>query len=347
MPVRRNLIAVGASAGGVEALMDLVNGLPPDVPAAVAVVVHLSPNHRSVLPRMIEKAGRLPARHARDGDIIRPGMIYVAPPDRHLIVQDAHLRLMQGPKENGARPAVDPLFRSAARALGPRVIGVVLSGALDDGTAGLHSIKRRGGLAIVQDPDEAIVGDMPRNAMANVPVDYALSAGEIGKLLPRLAREEVVMMQHPTLPPDEELRVGLGGVRPIGRGAPSQFSCPSCGGVLMEEHEGDVLLFRCQVGHAFGVESLRTEQEDALESALWAALRALEEKASLSRRMAVRARELKQVRSADRYDERAISAERQAQLVREALQHAQAEMVPIAAPPRKARAKRARKGTRS
>jgi two-component system chemotaxis response regulator CheB len=253
------------------------------------------------------------------------GHLYVAPPGRHLLVHDGTLRLSSGPKEGGHRPAIDPLFRTAARAAGSRVIGVVLSGALDDGTAGMVSIKQLGGVCVVQDPNEAICGDMPRNALQNAEVDHCLKIAGIADLLVRLSREEVAeSRRRPNQLIEREAHIALDDgsedVSPA-PGEPSQFSCPACGGVLNEIHDGDLLRFRCRVGHAYGAEALRTEQQSALEGALWAALRALEEQASLARRLAVRGRELKQTNNAARFDDRATAAEQQAALVREALRH--------------------------
>jgi len=187
----RDIVVIGASAGGVEALAALVRRLPSDLPAAMFVVLHLSPEHKSVLPQILSSAGPLAAKHARNGETILPNRIYVARPDHHLLVHEDHVRVVRGPRENGHRPAIDPLFRTAAYTFGARVIGIVLSGALDDGTAGLAAIKGQGGLAIVQDPDDALVDAMPRSALENVDVDHVLSITELGKVLPRLVGESV------------------------------------------------------------------------------------------------------------------------------------------------------------
>jgi two-component system, chemotaxis family, protein-glutamate methylesterase/glutaminase len=188
-PTGRYLIVVGASAGGVQALCELVAGLPPDLPAAVLVVLHVAPHGHSALPAILARSGRLPACHPADGEAIRPGRIYVAPPDLHLMVEDGHLQLSRQASENGHRPAVDILFRTAARAYGPRVVGVVLTGNLDDGTAGLATIKRCGGRAVVQDPREADYPGMPESAIANVAVDHVLPLGEMAAVLQQLVHE--------------------------------------------------------------------------------------------------------------------------------------------------------------
>ena len=188
MPVPgHDLVVIGASAGGVEALRELVAGLPAELAAAVLVVLHTPPTRDSRLPAILGRAGILPTAHARDGEGIRPGQIYVAPPNYHLTVEAESLRLVQGPTENGFRPAADPLFRTAARAYGARVVGVVLSGALDDGAAGLTAIKQQGGVTVAQDPDEAIVPGMPRSAIRFDHVDHVLPVAAIAALLVRLA----------------------------------------------------------------------------------------------------------------------------------------------------------------
>ena len=185
----RDIVVIGASAGGMEALQKLVSRLPAGLPASLFVVWHLSPGVKSILPSILTKAGALPAVHPQDGDRIEPGRIYVAPNDHHMLLENGYIRVARGPKENRFRPAVDPLFRSAAYVYGARAVGVVLTGALDDGTAGLWTIKLRGGTAIVQEPEEALIRGMPLNALDNVAVDYRLPVAEIGELLPSLVRE--------------------------------------------------------------------------------------------------------------------------------------------------------------
>jgi two-component system chemotaxis response regulator CheB len=286
-----DLIVIGASAGGVGALLDIAARLPANLPASVCVVLHMPPNGVSHLPYLLGRAGPLPARHPRDGTSLRRGHIYVAPPDHHLLVQDGVLRLSRGPRENRSRPAIDPLFRSAALAHGPRVIGVVLSGVLDDGTAGLLAIKENGGVAIVQDPEEAAFSGMPRSALDHVHVDACLSSMEIGPALVELAGRPA--SEEGGSPVSEELKQEVETAafeldelqNPDRPGIPSVFSCPECHGVLYEVREGDLVRYRCRVGHAYAIDSLRTGQDEAVEGALWVALRALEEKAELTRRL--------------------------------------------------------------
>lgn len=189
--LRHDIVVIGASAGGLWVLEKLVAGLPADLPAAVFIVVHLSAKFPSWLPYILQKSGKLPAVHAVDGAAIEPGRIYVAPPDRHLLVKPEYMRVVLGPKENRFRPAIDPLFRTAALAYGKRVVGVVLSGLLNDGTAGLIDIKEQGGVAIVQDPQEAMFPSMPESAIEHAAVDHILPVADIARVLVHLADEPV------------------------------------------------------------------------------------------------------------------------------------------------------------
>ena len=258
----RDIIVVGASAGGVEALSGLAESLPADLPAAVFVVLHLPPDARSLLPQILDRAGPLPAAHPADGAPIEHGRIYVAPPDHHLLVHRGTVRVVRGPRENGHRPAVDPLFRTASLAYGARVAGVVLSGALDDGTSGLIVIKRRGGISIIQDPAEAAFPSMPVSALENDHVDYSLPAAEIGPLLAELARTPVQEEGGTDVPNETHREAAMaelqsGAVHDPNRpGTASGFTCPECHGALWELQEDGLLRFRCRVGHAFSAESL-------------------------------------------------------------------------------------------
>jgi two-component system chemotaxis response regulator CheB len=239
----RDIVVIGCSVGGVEALQTLVAGLPKTFPASVFVVLHLSPQSTSVLPQILNRAGQLHAVHPRDNDPIRPGYIYIAPPDNHLMLDDGRIRVTHGPKENRHRPAVDPLFRSAARWYGPRVIGVVLTGSLDDGTAGLLAVKRRGGVAIVQDPEEAMASGMPESALEVVSVDHVATLEQIPELLNNLVRVEVMETskngkgKSSGLKKETEI-VELDDMKEVEDenrpGTPSPFACPDCGGVLWE-----------------------------------------------------------------------------------------------------------------
>jgi two-component system chemotaxis response regulator CheB len=322
-----DIIVVGASAGGVQALVNLVPLLPQDLPAALFVVVHFPATATSVLPHLLERAGPLPAAHAQDGEPIQHGRIYVAPPDYHLLLKRGTVHLSRGPHENGHRPAIDVLFRSAALAYGPQVVGVVLSGTLDDGTAGLRAIKSRRGVAIVQDPAEALYGDMPRNALELVAVDHSLPLAGIAAALTRLAQEPVTeegnglsleRLQFDVAIADFNLDAIENEGRP---GQPSPFACPECGGVLWERDDGELLTFRCRVGHAYSPDTLLAHQTKALETALWTALRALEERASLLKRMIQRFHERDTPQLAVRFEQQYREAEQQAALLRHLLLH--------------------------
>src|SRR4051812_27469340 len=262
----RDIIVIGASAGGVQALQELMRGLPADFPAAIFVVVHTSPSSPGILPQILDRAGPLPASHADHGQRIRKGRIYVAPPDYHMLLSDGKVLVTKGPKENGFRPAVDALFRTAARAHGPRVVGVVLTGGLDDGTVGLTHIKSEGGIAVAQDPMEAVFASMPRSAIDNVDVDYVVPVAAMPALFSRLASEPlsggVTMSRRGNRQPD----VAEAGKAVLqmekSEGPPSPFTCPECGGALWERKDGKVNRFQCHVGHSYTSESLVSEKND-------------------------------------------------------------------------------------
>ncbi|HEX5279444.1 MAG TPA: chemotaxis protein CheB [Micropepsaceae bacterium] len=286
----RDIVVIGASAGGISALQAIVRGLPADFPAAILVVLHLSRQSGGLLPEILARAGALPASNARHNEEISAGHIYVAPPDRHLLIgPERRIYLGHGPKENRFRPAVDPLFRSAALREGRKVIGVVLSGGLDDGSAGLYAIKRAGGLAMVQDPSEAEVPSMPRNALQHVAADYCASAEKIGEMLPILLRQAPVR-EMPAMSEDTRLEVELAAdernqLDVTQLGPPSPYTCPACSGSLMRIGNAQPVRFRCHTGHAFTVMSLDDEQREKVENAAWSAIRALQEHALLLQEM--------------------------------------------------------------
>ena len=326
-PAGHDVIVIGASAGGVEALAALARRLPADLPAAVFIVLHVPAYGTSVLPGILSRHGALPASHPADGEEIQTGRIYVAPPDYHLLLEPGRVLLTRGPAENGHRPAVDTLFRSAARAYGPRVQGVVLTGTLDDGTAGLQAIKMRGGVALAQDPEEALFASMPRSAIENVPVDYVLPLAGLAETLVRLAHEPA-SERRDAVPPEIETSVetetgvaefDMAALETPREGQPSVFACPDCHGVLWEVNDGDLLRFRCRVGHAFSPETLLATQSDNLEDALWIALRALEESAALAGRLKDRAAERGHALAAERFSEQSRDAFQRAAIIRQAL----------------------------
>jgi two-component system, chemotaxis family, protein-glutamate methylesterase/glutaminase len=326
-----NIIVVGASAGGVEALVRLVAALPADLPASLFVVLHFPPDSTSVLPQILSRARTLPAAHAVDGEPIRPGRVYVARPDHHLVLEGDLVRVTRGPREHGHRPAADPTMRSAAIHHGPRVVGVVLTGTLDDGTEGLLQIKARRGITVVQDPKDALFPGMPQSALDNVAIDHVVPLDDMAALLARLATTEA---DEPA--PDARVHtVENGGaptlMDPRTDGGPSVYTCPECHGTLFEAAEGDLLRFRCRVGHAYSADSLMSEQATALEAALWTALRSLEESASLSVRMAARARDRGQRYALKRFEAQAAETMSRANVIREVLRSRSEAPMPEAA----------------
>jgi two-component system chemotaxis response regulator CheB len=315
------VVVVGASAGGVEALRDFAGALPADLDAAVLVVLHVPSSAHSALPAILDRAGPLPAKHAVEGEPLHPGRILVAPPDHHLVVLDGHVSLTHGPQENGHRPAVDVLFRSAARAAGPGVAAVVLSGSLDDGAAGAVTVTQRGGRLFVQDFDEALYDGMPRAAEA--------AAGGAARApvtkIPTLVVDWLMTGPVPsTDPPGARLdtEVEMAEVRPQALheperpGEPAGFGCPECAGALFQIREGRLTRFRCRVGHAWSPESLLARQTIATESALWMALRALEEKAALNGELALRGDQQGHRHAAETFRANAADASNAAELVR-------------------------------
>src|SRR5215211_6107214 len=278
----RDIVVVGTSAGGVEALRALVGGLPADFPGSVFVVMHTAPDS--------------------------PGV----------------LRLTRGPKENRFRPAIDPLFRSAAAVYGPRVVGVILTGGLDDGTSGLWGVKRLGGVAVVQDPEEAFMSSMPLSALNQVDVDYTLPLAEIAPLLSRLARTSVAEQGGYEVPEDLKIEVKIAmednalesGITRLG--SPSIFTCPECHGTLLQLKENGRTRYRCHTGHAYSADSLLSELTESVEETMWSAIRSIDESAMLMRHMAEHVRE-SDAAASERFLEKAREAERRSKLARQAV----------------------------
>ena len=324
----RDTIVIGASAGGVQALSTLVAALPANLPAAVFIVLHIRADSPSLLPGILARESQLRVEHPRTGERIKHGHIYVARPDHHLLIEDGHIKLVHGPKENLHRPSIDTLFRSAALWRGPRVIGVVLTGARDDGAVGMSAIKQRGGITIVQDPAEATFPSMPLSVMQQITVDYSLPVREIAPLLNELCRGEAGEEESYPVPEQMEIEAKIaeqemdGGdlIASVERlGKVSKLTCPDCHGALWEINDENVLRYRCHVGHAFSAESLDDGQSQMLEVALWSAVRALEEKMILARRIVERARRANQPRAAAMFERRAREAERSSSVIREVL----------------------------
>jgi two-component system, chemotaxis family, protein-glutamate methylesterase/glutaminase len=316
--IKRNVIVVGASAGGVEALCDLVKNLPKQLDATLFVALHVGTE--SILPEILSRCGRLPAIRAADKKQYKRGCIYVAPPQHHLLIKNGVTVLSRGPRENGHRPAIDVLFRSAAREHRSRVIGIVLSGGRDDGSAGLFAIKSRGGVAIVQDPNEATTPSMPRNALNMVDVDFCLPVRQIADVLPQLVEgkatnitesrngggnmeEQGIVNESTATPPGDQIPV----------------ACPECNGPIYEVKDGELAYFQCFVGHRFSPESLSEQHTDALERALWIAARTLKERIVLHEQLVERRRNRGEEELLKRLDESVATAKKDLQLLHEIL----------------------------
>jgi len=325
---KRNIIVIGASTGGAEAISTLVAGLPEKFKASVFIVWHLAPDSQGLLPAIINKLGTMPAKHPQDMELIEPGTIYVAPPDRHLIIEGNRARITRGPKENRFRPAVDPLFRAAAYYHGARVIGVILSGALDDGTAGLRAVKESGGIGIVQEPAEAIEKGMCESAIEEGLADYIVSVKEMPGLLSRLCSEEITETTN-TIKMDRqqnlknEIAAALLSTPANGKGYHfgelSPYSCPECHGVLAAIKEGGRVRFRCHTGHAFSIDSLVSALSDNIEQSLWNALRGMEELVLLLNHAGDHIADINQPKKAAQYFKRAEEVGSHIELVNQAL----------------------------
>jgi two-component system chemotaxis response regulator CheB len=318
----RDIIVIGTSAGGVVALSEVVRSLAAALPASVFVVCHFPSQGHSRLPEILSRSGALLASHAVDGERFYPGHIYIAPPDYHLLLGPRmQMQLNHGPRENLNRPAIDPLFRSAARYYGPRVIGVILTGGLCDGTAGLMALRASGGIAVVQDPKEASMAEMPRSAALIAGADHTVSLRRIGSLLVELVHSaESTHSGNGEVDPIEQMpgvvdRVMSEQVHDLRKNEVSIFTCPECGGTLWQVDEAAPLRFRCHVGHAYDGEILLAEKTEALEAAMWTAVRTFREKSVLARQLASRERQAGQTARADRFDERAEQAERDGSLL--------------------------------
>ncbi len=287
----RDIIVVAASAGGVAALCQLCRQLPTSLPAAVFVVLHIGA-HDSQLPEILRNSGVLPAVHPQDGETVSHGHIYVAPPNRHMLLDGRHIRLTHGPKEHHTRPAADPLFRSAALSHGPRTIGVVLTGHLDDGTAGMQAIKACGGVTVVQNPQDAEAPNMPTSVLENVSIDHCVHLGQLGATLVALTAQNLPLQQR-AQPPRQlilehqaSLQEGqiMDSLTILGH--PSTMVCPECTGTLWEINDSRPPRYRCHTGHAYSLLSLAYQQEAVVEASLWGAVRALQDRENLLRKMA-------------------------------------------------------------
>jgi two-component system chemotaxis response regulator CheB len=341
-----DIIVIGASAGGVELALALAGKLPDDLPAAVFIVIHISPSADSVLPQLLRRHTRLRVAHAKNGDPVEHGRIYVAPPDQHLTIRRGRVELTVGPRENGHRPAVDSLFRSAAQSYGPRVVGIVLSGNLDDGTAGAIEIHKGGGIVIAQEPAEALYPSMPQSVIKVAGADYVAGLDAIAKLMSDLSRTPVLEEEPPMSRHEEELQdcgpndpkpegaglsaaantdpqvghgFGAADVMESETGSASGFTCPECHGALWETRDGQLSGYRCRVGHTFTNHALLAEQSRSLEAAMWTAYTALEEHASFVRRLVARNEQRGNLFTVSRLSERARELDRRATLIKSVL----------------------------
>jgi two-component system chemotaxis response regulator CheB len=319
----RDIIVIGGSAGAVAPLREILARLPADLPAAVFVVLHIPARGIGILSTVASAAGRMPVRQAENGMQIENGHIYLAAPDHHMLVYDSHIVLGRGPRENMVRPAIDPLFRSAAMYYGPRVVGVVLSGLLSDGASGLNAIKRCGGLTLVQEPTEATADEMPRRALEATEVDLCVPSARIGDVLSELVRETAGTPLP--IPPELRLEVDIAAGERVDTpilsqiADPAALTCPGCGGVLSMMKGGSPLRFRCQVGHAYTADVLAKEQEGRIDEALRVALRIVEERAELVHRMAEDGRQTGRRAIAEMYEARAEEYRDHAETIRRAV----------------------------
>lgn len=323
--LKHDIIVIGTSAGGLKALGRVLGALPSELEAALFIVQHIAADKPSLLPQILTEVGSLPAFHPPDGETIQTGRIYVAPPDHHLLVNSGSIRVVRGPQENRFRPAIDTLFRSAAHTYGSRVVGVILTGYLDDGTVGLQAIKKRGGVAIVQDPNEAEYPSMAKSALRYVKVDYCLPLAQIADLLVQLSKEPTA--EEEAYPVTRELEVEsriaeqqmntqefLEHVEAIG--TRTTYTCPECNGTLWQIGNEEPLRFRCHTGHSFTANILLSEQAQSIENAMWSAVRAMEEKVIFSRQMAERMKNYNLQSAAAKYEEHANSLDAEVSLVR-------------------------------
>jgi two-component system, chemotaxis family, protein-glutamate methylesterase/glutaminase len=319
------VVVIGTSAGGLQALKALLASLPADLNAFVLAVIHIAPSSPGLLPDLLSKAGQLHCVHPSQGEMLQRGRFYLAPPDRHMLVEaQGTIRLSHGPRENRARPAVDPLFRSAALAFGPEAIGVILTGNLDDGTAGLLAVKRSGGTTVIQDPADAAAPSMPRSAARHVEIDHKVPLSKLAPLLVSLCKERP-RAERRVMP--DRLRIEteiaadetatLADLAKIGD--PSIITCPDCHGTLLKIRDEHLLRFRCHTGHAFTAESLRAALNETTEDTIWSAVRALQEGAMLLGHLAQHARDAGQLDEASSLDREAQDKLEQAALVRDSL----------------------------
>ncbi len=322
---QHSIIVIGTSAGGLEALKQLVADLPANLPAAVFIVWHVAPQYPSFLPQILQKVCALPVRHAKSNETIQAGQVYVAPPDHHLLIERGCVQVTKGPKENRFRPSVDVLFRSAAVAYGAQVVGVILTGYLNDGASGVYGVKQQGGKVVIQDPVDARHASMPLEAMKAVVVDYCVPLKEIGALLGHLAKEAVAEKEENPVSEQMKLEVAIArqdrafesGIMKLGQISP--YTCPECHGVLLQLQEGKMIRFRCHTGHAYSLNALLSEVTESIEASLWATLRGIEESELLMNHIAEHLGEANEPETAELFLQKSQNVKKQAELVRQAV----------------------------
>lgn len=323
----RDIIVVGGSAGGVVALKDFVKSLPRELKGSVFIVLHVPAYAESNLPSILSKAGDREVIHPHDGDEIEQGMIYVAPSDHHLLVESNKIMVKKGPKENRFRPSIDALFRSAAYAFGPRVIGVILSGLLDDGTSGLWTVKQQGGLAIIQEPEDAEYPQMPQSVLEYVDVDHVIPASLMGALLEgligeptpqkhKLSEKDLVRLKKEVIiaTKDNAFEMGI-----MDMGELTEFTCPECHGALVRLVEGKLIRFRCHTGHAYTASSLLASITESVEEMLWSSMRGMEETTMLLKSIARHFELLKNKDAAKIFSQKAESTTKKAQIIHDSI----------------------------
>ena len=323
----RDIVVIGASSGGIVALLDLVRTLPHDFPAPIFVVQHVAADSQSILPQLLSRETPLRAKHPQHGEAVEAGVIYVAPPDHHLLVENDKVLVTRGPKENRFRPSIDALFRSAAYSYGPRVIGVVLTGYLDDGTSGLWSVQRLGGVTIVQDPQDAVSPAMPSNALQYVDADYVVPVAELGALLTRLTAEpaphrprvskdelELIDIELTIARADNAFEMGI-----IDKGELTPFTCPDCHGAVTQLVQGKLIRYRCHTGHAYTLNTLMSEVSDSVESMLYQTMRGLEEAKMLLQKLGEHFQQDEQPTVADLFFRKSALTGEQARIVHDSI----------------------------
>jgi two-component system chemotaxis response regulator CheB len=321
---KKDIVVIGASAGGVIALVDLFKTIPKDFDGYIFVVLHVSPFSPSVMPQILSRAGHLKAVHPKDGDSMKKNTIYIAPPDHHLLIEKDKVSIKKGPKENRFRPSIDALFRSAAYTYGSRVIGVILSGLLDDGTSGLWTVNQQGGLCLIQHPDDAQFPGMPLSVIEYVEVDYSIPIAEMGELLNRLTKEpaaettslaeeelDLLKMEISIAAQDNSFEMGL-----LKKGALTALTCPECNGALVKFNEGKIVRFRCHTGHAFTDSALLAGVTKSIEENLWKSVKGLEEAVMILEQTANQFEKAGKKDTAKLFSRKAAETEKRSQYIR-------------------------------